>query len=81
MKTPGTRTVAVLGASFAVLAGLDLFGLWAGTEHHGGIWNSVPLGDVALGMLGAGGLIWFSKRVLKRCLTRSESYYDGDSQT
>ena len=37
----------------------------------------MPLGDLALGALGAGLLAWFARRVLKRLLSRPESYYDG----
>jgi hypothetical protein len=81
VKTSRTLTLTALGGSFAVLAGLDLLGFLAGAEHHGGIWNSVPLGDLVLGALGAGGLIWFSKRILKRFLTRPESYYDRGRQS
>lgn len=68
---------AGLGVVVAALAALDVLGFLSGSEHHGGIWNSVPLGDLALGVLGAGVLVWFSKRILKRLLSRPESYYDG----
>ncbi|MCY3746507.1 MAG: hypothetical protein OXH05_09780 [Acidobacteria bacterium] len=74
------RTVAGLGVAVAALTAFDLLGFWSGAEHHGGIWNSVPLGDLALGVLGAGVLVWFSKRILKRLLSRPESYYDGTRQ-
>ena len=37
----------------------------------------MPLGDLALGVLGAGVLVWFAKRILKRLLSRPETYYDG----
>lgn len=74
------RTAAGLGVVIAALAALDVIGFLSGAEHHGGIWNSVPLGDLALGVLGAGVLVWFSKRILKRLLSRPESYYDGTRQ-
>lgn len=70
------RTTAGLGAVVAALAGLDVLGFLSGAEHHGGFWNSVPLGDLVLGALGAGVLVWFSKGILKRLLSRPESYYD-----
>lgn len=73
------RTAAGLGVVIA-LAALDVLGFWSGSEHHGGFWNSVPLGDLALGVLGAGVLVWFSKGILKRLLSRPESYYDGTRQ-
>ena len=65
------------GAVIAALAALDVLGFLSGSEHYGGIWNRVPLGDLALGALGTGVLVWFSKRILKRLLSRPESYYDG----
>lgn len=68
------------GAVIVALAALDVLGFLSGSEHHGGIWNSVPLGDLALGALGAGILVWFAKRILKRLLSRPESYYDGTRQ-
>ena len=71
------RTAAGLGVVVAALTALDVLGFLSGSEHHGGFWNSVPLGDLALGVLGAGILVWFSKRILKRLLSRPESYYDG----
>ena len=71
------RTAAGLGIAAAALAALDVLGFLSGAEHHGGIWNSVPLGDLALGALGAGVLVWFSKRILKRLLSRPENYYLG----
>ena len=71
------RAAAALGLVVAVLAALDVLGFLSGSEHHGGVWNSVPLGDLALGALGAGLLAWFARRVLKRLLSRPESYYDG----
>ena len=71
------RTAAGLGIVIAALAALDMLEFLSGAEHHGGIWNSVPLGDLALGGLGAGVLVWFAKRILKRLLSRPESYYDG----
>lgn len=76
--TRGRRRVrgAVLAALLA-LAAADLPGFLSGAEHHGGFWNSVPLGDLALGTLAAGGLAWFARRVLKRLLSRPESYYSG----
>lgn len=70
------RTAAGLGVVIAVLAALDGLGFLSGAEHHGGFWNSVPLGDLALGVLGAGVLVWFSKRILKRLVSRPESYYE-----
>lgn len=70
------RTAAGLGVVIAVLAALDALGFLSGAEHHGGFWNSVPLGDLALGVLGAGVLVWFSKRILKRLVSRPESYYE-----
>ena len=69
---------AGLGVVIAALAALDVLGFLSGSEHHGGFWNSVPLGDLALGVLGAGVLVWFSKRILKRLLSRPESYYEAD---
>ena len=69
---------AGLGVVIAALAALDVLGFLSGSEHHGGFWNSVPLGDLALGALGAGVLVWFSKRILKRLLSRPESYYEAD---
>ena len=74
------RTAAGLGVVIAALAALDALGFLSGAEHHGGFWNRVPLGDLALGVLGAGVLVWFSKRILKRLLSRPESYYDGTHQ-
>jgi len=74
------RTVAGLGVAVAALTAFDVIGFLSGAEHHGGIWNSVPLGDLALGVLGAGVLVWFSKRILKRLLSRPESYYNGTRQ-
>ena len=74
------RTAAGLGVVVAALAALDVIGFLSGAEHHGGIWNSVPLGDLALGALGAGVLVGFSKRILKRLLSRPESYYDRTRQ-
>ena len=71
------RTAAGLGIVVAALTALDILGFLSGAEHHGGIWNSVPLGDLVLGGLGAGVLVWFAKRILKRLLSRPESYYDG----
>ena len=71
------RLAAGLGVAIAALGALDVVGFWSGAEHHGGIWNRVPLGDLALGALGAGVLVGFSKRILKRFLARPESYYDG----
>lgn len=71
------RTAAGVGIVVAALAALDVLGFLSGSEHHGGFWNSVPLGDLALGALGAGVLVWFAKRVLKRLLSRAEHYYDG----
>ena len=71
------RAAAALGLVVVVLAGLDGLAFLSGAEHHGGFWNSVPLGDVALGALGAGLLAWFARRVLKPLLSRPESYYDG----
>ena len=71
------RTAAGLGVVIAALAALDVLGFLSGAEHHGGFWNSVPLGDLALGVLGAGVLVWFSKRILKRLHSRPESYYAG----
>lgn len=68
---------AGLGVVVAALAALDVLGFLSGSEHHGGFWNSVPLADLALGALGAGVLVWFSKRILKRLLSRPEDYYDG----
>lgn len=70
------RTAAGLGVVIAALAALDVLGFLSGAEHHGGFWNSVPLGDLALGVLGAGVLVWFSKRILKRLVSRPESYYE-----
>ena len=70
------RTAAGLGIGVAALAALDVLGFLSGSEHHGGFWNSVPLGDLALGALGAGVLVWFAKRILKRLLSRPETYYD-----
>ena len=74
------RTAAGLGAVLAAVAALDVLGFLSGSEHHGGIWNRVPLGDLALGALGAGVLVWFAKRFLKRLLSRPESYYDTTRQ-
>ncbi|MCY4626292.1 MAG: hypothetical protein OXE58_01835 [Acidobacteria bacterium] len=71
------RRAAGLGGVAAALAALDVLGFRSGAEHHGGIWNSVPLGDLAIGVLGAGVLVWFSKRILKRLLSRPENYYEG----
>lgn len=71
------RTAAGAGVVIAALAALDVLGFLSGSEHHGGFWNSAPLGDLALGVLGAGVLVWFAKRILKRLLSRPESYYDG----
>ncbi len=71
------RTAAGVGLVVAALAALDVLGFLSGSEHHGGFWNSVPLGDLALGALGAGVLVWFAKRILKRLLSRAEHYYDG----
>ena len=68
---------AVAGIGIAVLAGLDGLAFRSGSEHHGGFWNSVPLGDLALGALGAAVLVWFGRRVLKRLVSRPERYYDG----
>lgn len=70
------RGAAGLGVLIAALAALDALGFLSGSEHHGGFWNSVPLGDLALGVLGAGVLVWFSKRILKRLLSRPEGYYE-----
>ena len=70
------RTAAGLGVVIAALAALDVLGFLSGSEHHGGFWNSVPLGDLAFGILGAGVLVWFAKRILKRLLSRPENYYD-----
>ena len=70
------RTAAGLGIVIAALAALDVLGFLSGSEHHGGFWNSVPLGDLALGVLGAGVLVWFAKGILKRLLSRPENYYD-----
>ena len=74
------RTAAGLGGVVAALAALDLVGFLSGAEHHGGIWNSVPLGDLVLGVLGTGVLVWFSKRFLKRLLSRPESYYGEEGR-
>ena len=73
--------MATLAVSLTALVGLDFLGFLgflSGAEHHGGFWNSLPLGDLVLGTLAAGMLVWFSRRILKRFLTRPESYYDGD---
>ena len=70
--------MATLAVSLTALVGLDFLGFLSGAEHHGGLWNSLPLGDLVLGTLAAGMLVWFSRRILKRFLTRPESYYDGD---
>ena len=70
------RTAAGLAIVIAALTAFDVLGFLSGSEHHGGFWNSVPLGDLALGVLGAGVLVWFAKRVLKRLLSRDENYYD-----
>ncbi len=78
MKTWRPIALVTLCAGMAVLVGLDVVAFLSGSEHHGGFWNSVPLGDLALGALGAGGLAWFSRRILKRFLSRPESYYQGD---
>ena len=78
MKTWRPIALVTLCAGMAVLVGLDVVAFLSGSEHHGGFWNSVPLGDLALGALGAGGLVWFSRRILKRFLSRPESYYQGD---
>ena len=77
MKRRKSTAVVTVCAGMAVLAGLDVLAFLSGSEHHGGFWNSVPLGDLALGALGAAGLVWFARRILKRFLTRPESYYDG----
>ena len=77
MRIPGAGPRAALLGTLAVLAAADLAGFVSGAEHHGGFWNSVPLGDLALGGLGALGLAWFARRVLKRLLSRPESYYGG----
>jgi len=74
------RTAAGLGIVVAALTAFDVLGFGSGAEHHGGIWNSVPLGDLALGALGAGVLVWFAKRILKPLLSRPEGYYDGTRQ-
>ena len=73
------QPIAVVTAwvGVAALIGLDVLLFRAGSEHHGGLWNSLPLGDLVLGTLAAGMLVWFSRRILKRFLTRPESYYDG----
>lgn len=65
------------GIAMVVVIGLDVLAFFSGAEHHGGFWNSAPLGDLALGALGAGLLIWFARGVLKRLLTRPEHYYRG----
>lgn len=70
------RASAALALVVVVLAGLDGLAFLSGTEHHGGFWNSVPLGDLALGALGAALLAWFARRILKRLLSRPESYYE-----
>ncbi len=74
------QPIAVVTAwvGVAALVGLDVLLFLSGAEHHGGLWNSLPLGDLVLGTLAAGMLVWFSRRILKRFLTRPESYYDGD---
>ena len=71
--------LAILGAFLAALVGLDVLGFLSGAEHHGGFWNSVPLGDLVLGMAGAQVLVWFARRILKPLLSRPEHYYDGDN--
>ena len=77
MRTRKPIVLAALGTGMAALVGLDVLGFLSGSEHHGGFWNSLPLGDLVLGMLAGGMLVWFARRILKRFLTRPESYYDG----
>ncbi len=77
MRTRRPLVLAGLAVATVALVGLDVFGFVSGTEHHGGFWNSVPLADLALGAIGAAGLVWFSRRILKRFLSRPESYYDN----
>ena len=77
MRTRKPIVLAALGTGMAALVGLDVLGFLSGSEHHGGLWNSLPLGDLVLGLLAGGMLVWFCRRILKRFLTRPESYYDG----
>ena len=77
MRTRKPIVLAALGTGMAALVGLDVLGFLSGSEHHGGFWNSLPLGDLVLGLLAGGMLVWFARRILKRFLTRPESYYDG----
>ena len=74
------RRAIVLGAAAAgalAFLGLDLAAFLGGAEHHGGFWNRIPFGDLALGALGAGVLLWTSGRILKPLLTRPEDHYGG----
>lgn len=69
----------VLSAVF--LTGLDLLGLFLGTEHHGGFWNGVPLWDAAFGFVGSAVLVLVAKALVKPALHRPEDYYsDGPPQ-
>ena len=75
MKGRSPIVLAAGAAVVAALVGLDVLAFLSGTEHHGGFWNSVPLGDLGLGAAGAGLLTWFALRVLKRFLSRPEDHY------
>lgn len=75
MKRRSPILLAGASAVAAALVGLDALSFLSGAEHHGGFWNSVPLGDLGLGAAGAGLLTWFAVRVLKRFLARPEDHY------
>lgn len=75
MKGRPPILLAGAGAVLAALIGLDVLSFLSGAEHHGGFWNSLPMGDLGLGAAGAGLLTWFALRVLKRFLSRPENHY------
>ena len=71
------RTAAALAAVAVVLVGLEAAGWLAGEEHHGGVWNSIPLFDLAFGFGGAAALWLLAKRLMGPLLSRRESWSDN----
>ena len=66
------RVAAGLAGFAAIGVGLEIIGLIAGDEHHGGFWNFIPLWDLGFGFVGAAFLGLIAKGALKPRLARDE---------
>ncbi len=70
------RIALLLGVFGAIAVGFEVAGLLAAKAHYGGFWNSVPLWDLAFGIVGGGLLAFVARGVLKPRLARAEDHYD-----